>query len=250
MRYKYRPINRYGLRIDEMNKCVNVSINGHGIVTNKIKACRFVQTPLNIMHIFGNQEGPQGKEKLPEVKAMAIKYRYGGYNALYDATAFKLKAYSCKSDKAIWKEIRGKKNETGFSLDINKTFYNVTHPFYTWQWSKKDMFDPKKRDKTYYSFVKIEYLTDLLYYQIAFGINTHLKGNPILVKIDSSGNEKVLKRLITRPEAHEDYGISEINKEDLLCKYFWVEIKKPELGSTYKIIWQIKDDKGVINNAG
>jgi hypothetical protein len=89
------------------------------------------------------------------------------------------------------------------------------------------------------SAIKIEYPTNLLYYQIAFGVNTQLKGNPVLVKVDSLGNEKVLKRLIRRPEIHEDYGMLEMNEEDMLCKYYWVEIKKPELGSTYKIVWRV-----------
>ena len=101
------------------------------------------------------------------------------------------------------------------------------------------MFDPKKRDRQYYSSIKIEYPTNLLYYQIAFGVNTPLKGNPVLVKVDSPGNEKVIRRLIRRPEIHEDYGMHEMNEEDMLCKYYWVEIKKPELGSTYKIVWKV-----------
>jgi hypothetical protein len=175
---------------------------------------------------------------------MSRKYRYLGQAAIYDDTAFRIKAYGFNSNKTIWKEVKRKKNELGLSLDINKTFHKDNHLMYRWIWSRKDMFDPEKRNKTYYSSVKIEYPTNLLYYQIAFGVNTCLEGTPILLKIDSSGNEKVLKRLMARHDVHEDHGMHEMNKEDISCRYYWVVLKKPELGSTYKIVWKIKEPGG------
>jgi hypothetical protein len=246
MKCKHKPIEGNGIKIDLLRKYVNVSKSGHGIVTCRIQAHRFQLWPVTqlITHEFGRDDGPHGKNKLPGLKAMARKCMYKGQNALDVDNALKLRPSGFNSPKAIWKEIKGKHSELGFSLDINKNFKRDNNLIYTWLWSRKDMFDPKNLNRTYYSGIKIEYPTELLYYQLAFGESMRLKGNPVLVKVDCLGRVKRIKKLIKRPEAHEDYGILEMNKDDFVCNYYWFVLKNPDLGSTYRIVWQTKDEGG------
>ena len=75
MKNRYKPIEGQGLRIDKLQKYVNVSISGHGIVTHRVTADILVPVPSNIVHVFGNQEGPHGRDKLLGLKSMALLRR-------------------------------------------------------------------------------------------------------------------------------------------------------------------------------
>ncbi|MEI8218724.1 MAG: hypothetical protein WCG51_06740, partial [Elusimicrobiota bacterium] len=241
MAHKTIPIKSHEYEIGELQKYVNVSQNGHGIVTYRIDAYRATNIPMIIQHLFGSEEGPPGSQKLPGLKAMDRCCKSKGSIALSTENAFRIRPYGFEVKKAIWRDITTNDKGLGFSLDVNKTFHEEQNDLrYMWMWSRKDMFVPKDSLMPCYTQVKIEHPTKMLYYQVAFGKRASLDGNPVLIKITAAGKEIIIKKLQIKPEHHEDYGLFEMNEQDLLCKYYWVAINKPDLGATYKIVWRTK----------
>lgn len=226
----------------ELHKYVNVSRNGHGMVTYRMHSFRAIRTPLTVVNRFGGEEGPSGNHKIPGLKTMYRNYWKNGLLAFIEGNAFRIKPYGYNVSKPVWNDISNKGDGLGFSLNINKTFRDNYYAQYTWMWSRKNMFDPEWKDKTYFTKVKITYPTKKLYYQIAMGGSITLKEDPLLIKISPSGTETVIKKLHRKPMPDEDFGQYEVNEEDLICNYYWFVIREPELLATYRVIWKASDE--------
>lgn len=244
MTRKAKPVKDYEFEIGELQKYVNVSQNGHGIVAYHIHSYRVDRLPMTIEHRFGRDEGPAGGLKPPNLKTMHQCYKRKGNFAFFDDNVFRIKPSGFDAKNAFWRDISTNKTGLGFSLDVNKTFHADYYLRYNFMWSRMDMFVPKDRHTPCYTQVKIEHPTTTLYYQVAFGIKVQFDGNPVLIKIDAAGKETLSKKLHIKPDPHEDLGQLQMNEQDILCKYLWVIINKPELGATYRIVWRTIQPQG------
>ena len=233
--------------IEEIRKIVNYSTNGRGIVRYRVKGSKWGSIKHSIIHkIDKDDEGPHEYSVLPELKALYRSYKRKGMFALFEDDAFMIKPVILEEARVFWYKAPFKNDPMHFIVDLDRTFKDDGRFHYYWAWSKKDMFKAKDNNLKYFTQTKITARVKKLSYQLSIGSCVSLKGLPRLVKIDKSGKEELIKRIIRRPEP-PIYESIEMTDDDVICSYFWVDILNPDIGTTYKIEWELKARENKIN---